>query len=72
MDKCFWYIWKEEEGNEMGYTALEGTIIWLWDIRSGRRGGYRGEEITMGMWLWYIGMGLERITRRFETGISSS
>ena len=41
MDKCFWYIWKEEEGNEMGYTALEGTRIWLWDIPSGRRGVQR-------------------------------
>ena len=38
MDKCFCYIWKEEDGNEMGYMALEGTRIRSWDIRSGRRG----------------------------------
>ena len=42
---CFWYIWKGEEGNEMGYPALEGIRIWLWDIQSGRR-GYRGDENT--------------------------
>jgi hypothetical protein len=68
---CVWYIWQGEEGNEIGYTALKGTRIWLWDIRSGRR-GYGGEEITMGMWLWNIGMGLERGTRQWESGISSS
>ena len=41
----FWYIWKGEEGNEMGYTALEDIRIWLWDIRRWRR-GYRGEVNT--------------------------
>ena len=34
-------------------------------------GGYRGEENTMGIWLWNIGMGLARGTRQWEFDISS-